>query len=138
MKRFLIALWALLAFPILAQAQVVGGIKRVQVANNTTAVAVCSGSCVLTGLLVFNNSATIAYAKLYATLQASVTCGTTTVSDEIMIPANTSGAGAVVPLPTPVYYPNGLTLCVTTGYADSDTTAPAASTYLVTLYTRAQ
>lgn len=136
MKRFLIALFALLMFPALAQAQTLGGVKRIQVANNTTAISVCSGSCTLTGLLVFNNSATIAYVKLYASLQAAVTCGTTTVSDEVMIPASTSGAGAVITFPTPVNYPGGLTICTTTGYADNDTNAPAANTYLVTAYTR--
>lgn len=136
MKRFLIALAALLMIPTLACAQVVGGIKAIQVAANTTSISVCNQSCTLTGYALWNNSATIAYLKFYANTQANVTCGTNVVSDRAMIPASTSGAGAVIALPTPVYYPTGLTVCITTGFADSDTTAPAALAYLVSLYTK--
>jgi hypothetical protein len=132
MKRFLIALFALLLFPALAQAQVIGGVKSFIVANNTTSVAVCPGSCTLTGYVTNNNSATLAYLRFYAATQANVTCGTNTPSDRALIPTNTSGAT----LPTPVYYPSGLTVCVTTGIADNDTGAPAASTYLVSIYTK--
>lgn len=126
-----------------AATQTLAGVKRVQVAANTTPVAVCPGACTLTGITVFSNSATIAYVKLYATPAASVTAGTTVVSDQVLIPASTSGAGAVIPLPgNPanggggVRYPSGLSIVVTTGYADSDTTAPSANAYIVTLYTK--
>jgi len=143
--RLVLAAWAALflamAGPVAAQVQ--GGIKSIQVANNTTPVAVCNGPCTLTGITVFNNSSTIAYVKLYGTPAASVTTGTTVVTDRVMIPAaTTGGAGAVIPLPGRtdsaggVYYPGGLSVAVTTDYADSGTTAPAANTYIVNLYTR--
>lgn len=142
--RWILAALAALLFAAAqpAAAQTLGGVKRIQVAANTTPVAVCNGPCTLTGITVFNNSATIAYVKIYATPAASVTAGSTTVTDQLMIPASTSGAGAVIPFPGNagsrggVYYPSGLSIVVTTGYADSDTTAPAASAYLVTVYTQ--
>lgn len=137
-----LAALSLFAAGVPAVAQTLAGVKRVQVAANTTPVAVCSGSCILTGITVFSNSANVAYVKLYATPAASVVAGTTVVTDQVLIPASTSGAGAVIPLPGSqatgggVRYPSGLSIVVTTGYADSDTTAPAANAYIVTLYTK--
>lgn len=101
------------------------------VANNTTSVAVCTAACNLYGVLVFNNSATIAYLKLYNAAQGSTTCGAGTPVQRILIPANTSGAGAVISFPLGVAYSTALTRCVTTGIADADTSAPAASAYIV-------
>ena len=103
------------------------------VANNTTSVAIDASPGTLYSVQVFNNSATIAYLKLYDAAQGSTTCGTGTPKKVIMIPANTSGAGAVVEIGggLGVKFSTAITRCVTTGIADNDTTAPAASTYLV-------
>ena len=105
-----------------------------QVANNTTSFAVDASAGTLYGISAFNNSATIAYVKLYNTAQGSVTCGTPTPVDRMLIPANTSGAGFIWSMPLGVAYGTAITACVTTGFADNDTTAPAASTYLVSFY----
>jgi hypothetical protein len=112
--------------------------KRIQVANNTTSIAVCTAACTLYGGYVQNNSATIAYVKTYNTAQESTTCGSGTVIDEFMIPASTSGAGALIQIGGSVgaAYSTALSVCITTGYADNDTTAPAASAYVVSLYTK--
>ncbi len=101
------------------------------VANNTTSVAIDASAGTLYGVTVFNNSATIAYLKLYNASQGSTTCGSGTPVQRILIPANTSGAGAVIPFPVGVAYSTAISRCVTTGIADNDTGAPAASTYLV-------
>jgi len=104
-------------------------VSSTQVANNTTATVVKSGAGQLYGIEVYNNSATIAYVKLYNA--TSATCGSGTVVQRAMIPANASGAGAISNNVNGVAYSTGITMCVTGGYADSDTTAPAASTYIV-------
>lgn len=105
------------------------------VPNNTTSVAVDASPGTLKSVQVFNNSATIAYLKLYNAAQGSTTCGSGTPVKRIMIPANTSGAGAVISLGgrNGVFFSTAITYCVTTGIADADTTAPAASAYIVNL-----
>lgn len=105
--------------------------KSIQVANNTTSIAVDASAGTVYEALVFNNSATIAYLKLYNAAQGSTTCGSGTPVQRIMIPANTSGAGAVISFGVGIAYGTAITACITTGYGDSDTTAPAASTYIV-------
>jgi hypothetical protein len=121
-------------------AQTTGGanVKRIQVANNTTSIAICAAACTYYGERATNNSATIAYIKYYNVAQGSVTCGAGTIADEVMIPANASGAGIVTPVAGAigVAYSTALTACITTGYADADATAPAASTYLISVFTK--
>lgn len=111
-------------------------VKSIQVANNTTSVAICTAACTLYGVFVQTNSATIAYLKLYNTAQGSVTCGSGTPVDRIIIPASTNGGGAMIPIAGSVgaAYGTALTACVTTGFGDSDTTAPAASAYQISFY----
>lgn len=118
---------------VVPQGSATGGasVKSIQAANNTTSIAIDASPGTLYGLTVFNNSATIAYAKLYNAAQGSTTCGSGTPIQRVLIPASTTGAGAVIPLPVGVIYSTAITLCITTGFADSDTTAPAASTYIV-------
>jgi hypothetical protein len=116
--------------------QATGGISvsSKQVANNTTSVAIDTSAGTLYGVTVFNNSATIAYLKLYNASQGSTTCGSGTPVQRILIPANTNGAGAVIPFPVGIAYGTAITSCVTTGFADNDSTAPAASAYLIEFY----
>lgn len=126
--------------PVASTASTTGGanVKSIQVANNTTSIAVCAAACTLYGVYVQNNSATILYLKLYNVAQASQTCGSGTPADRIMIPANTSGAGAVVPIAGGVgaAYVTALSACITAAYGDSDTTPPAANVAQVSLYTK--
>lgn len=121
-------------------AQTTGGVTTtsLKVANNTTSVAVCASACTLYAIYAQNNSATIAYLKTYNAAQGSTTCGSGTPVDRIMIPANSNGAGVVIPIAAGfgAAYGTALTTCVTTGYADNDTTAPAASVYLISAYTK--
>jgi hypothetical protein len=106
------------------------------VANNTTSVAICTAACTLYSVAFTNNSATIAYVKLYNASQGSTTCGSGTPVDRILIPASASGAGVVIPVggSVGVAYGTALTACTTTGQADNDTGSPAATTYLESFY----
>lgn len=110
--------------------------KSIQVANNTTSVAICPAACTLVGYYAQANGATIAYIKLYNAAQGSVTCGSGTPRDRIMIPANATGGGVVAMPAGGVAYNTALTACITTGFADNDNTAPAASTYQISFYTK--
>ncbi len=103
------------------------------VANNTTSVAIDASPGTLYSVQLFNNSATIAYLKLYDASQGSTTCGSGTPKKVLMIPASTSGAGVVIDVGgrAGVAFATAITRCVTTGIADNDTGAPAATTYLV-------
>lgn len=108
--------------------------KSIQVANNTTSVAVDASAGTLLAVRVFNNSGTIAYAKFYNASQGSTTCGSGTPILREMIPANSSGGSGAIPVFGGGYgvaFGTAITVCVTTGFGDSDTTAPAASTYIV-------
>jgi hypothetical protein len=109
-------------------------ISRTLVPNNTTAVVVKASAGQVYSVRVTNNSATIAYLKLYNA--TSATAGSGTPVDTILIPASTSGAGIIVNVPIGIVFNAGITFIVTTGYADADTTAPAASAYIVTVLYR--
>ncbi len=119
--------------------QATGGmsVKSFIVANNTTSFAVdTTAARTLYGIAAFSISNTApAFVKLFNTAQGSVTCGTTTPVDRMVIPANQSqGAGFIWSAPLGVAYGTAITACVTGGLADNDTTAPAASTFLVSFY----
>lgn len=112
-----------------------GGLLRNRqlIPNNTTAIVVKASAGQLYKIRATNNSATIAYIKLYDA--ATATAGAGTVVDTIMIPAATAGgAGVVDTTDIGVAHTTGITYVVTTGIADTDTTAPAASAYIVTMY----
>ncbi len=110
-----------------------GGLSvvRQQVANNTTSVAIKASAGQLYGIEAFNNGATIAYIKLYNTAQGSVTCGAGTPVYQGMIPAAAAGGNYVSMNVYGIAFSTAITACVTTGFADNDTTAPAASTYAI-------
>lgn len=99
------------------------------IANNTTAIVVTAAFANLYAVEASNNGATIAYVKLYNA--ASGTCGSGTPRARYMIPASTSMQWPVV---NGDAYPTGIVLCVTTGIADNDTSAPAASAYIVNVH----
>jgi hypothetical protein len=122
------------ALPVQLQAETSGGLSRSRtlIPNNTTAIVVKSGAGQLYKIRATNNSSTIAYIKLYDA--TSATAGSGTPVDTIMIPASTSGAGIVDTTDMGAVHSTGITYTVTTGIADADTAAPAASTYIVTMF----
>lgn len=109
-----------------------GHVFSQQVAANTNSVLVASGSRQLIGLEGFSNSTSVAYVKLYnAATAAAVTCGTGTPQARYLVVGQTTGAGFITMNAPADIYPSGIVACVTGGYADADTTAPAATTFIV-------
>lgn len=107
-------------------------ISRLQVANNTTSVAVKASVGQIYGIEAYNNSAVIAYVKLYNAAQGSTTCGAGTPVYQAMIPAPAAGGGGYISMNTMgIAFSTAITACVTTGFADNDTGAPAANAYVV-------
>lgn len=123
------------AFPVLASLQAIatGGASTAGaiVPNNTTAVSVKGSAGTVYSVQLFSIGAAPAYLKIYDS--AAVTCGSGTPIKRILIPsASTLGAGTVISFgPAGIITSTGIGYCVTTGIADADTTAPAASTFLV-------
>lgn len=105
------------------------------VPNNTTAVVVKASAGTLYGAQLAGLGSAPAYVKIYNA--TSATCGSGTPVKRLMIPAASTaanGAGSNISFgPVGVAFGTGITYCVTTGIADNDTTAPAASTFLVNL-----
>jgi hypothetical protein len=111
-----------------------GGLSRSRtiIPNNTTAIVVKASAGQVYKIRATNNSNVIAYIKLYDAITA--TAGSGTPIDTIMIPAG-NGAGAGITDMTDIgwVHSTGITYTVTTGIADNDATAPAASSYIVTV-----
>lgn len=104
------------------------------VANNTTAIVIKATGGTVYSVDAFNNGTTIAYVKLYNA--STATCGSGTPQARYAIPFGTSssGGGFNVSNINGDAYANGITMCVTAGIADNDTTSPAASTYIVNVH----
>lgn len=104
-------------------------------ANNTTAVVVKGSAGTLYGAQLYGIGSAPAYLKIYNA--TSATCGSGTPVKRLMIPAASTaanGAGSNISFgDVGIDFSTGITYCVTTGIGDSDTTAPAASTFLVNL-----
>lgn len=121
---------------VLPQPFTSGGLSlsRQQVANNTTSVAIKASAGQLYGVEAFNNSATVAYIKLYNAAQGSTTCGAGTPIYEGMIPPVASGGHYISMSTFGTPFSTAITSCVTTDYADNAANAPAASTYIVNYF----
>lgn len=138
MKRLLLSLFALAFSCSFAIAQSAFpqnvAVKSTLVANNTTAVNIKTTGGTVYQVDAYNNGTTLAYIKLYNT--ATATCGSGTPYARYVIPfgATSSGGGFVAANINGDAYVNGIWLCVTTGIADNDTSAPAASTYIVNIH----
>lgn len=127
------------AFPINVAAATTGGSAISAgnniVANNTTAVVVKASAGTLYGVQLGGIGSVPVYLKIYNA--ASATCGTGTPIKRLIIPVNSTaanGAGSNITFgPQGAAFGTGITYCVTVGIADADTTAPAASSYLVNM-----
>lgn len=73
----------------------------------------------------FNDTATIAYVRLYD--MATAPAATDTPVWRGMVPANTSAAGFVIPIPPGLKFGTGIGIRVTAGIADNDATALSAN-----------
>lgn len=102
-------------------------------AASTNATSVKALRARLYGIQGFTIDATPVYLKLYNKASAP-TVGTDTPVKVIMLPGNTSGAGAVaVGWEEGLLFDLGLAFALTTGIADSDSTAVAANETVVNL-----
>ena len=139
MKKILLAL-GLLLISTVAQAQnTFLADAKIQVksyisVNNTTAVVVKATGGTVYSIDGFNNGASLAYVKLYNA--TSATCGSGTPQARYMIPYGTSssGGGFNISNINGDAYANGIIMCITTGIADNDTTAPAANQFIVNVH----
>ena len=141
-KIVLIILWLSLIFPQLARAQSSSIFKADSkikilstiVANNTTAIVIKSTTGTVYSVEAFNNGTTLAYIKLYNA--STATCGTGTPYARYLIPfgSSSSGGGFNISNINGDIFGDGIVMCVTTGIADNDTTAPAANAYIVNIH----
>ena len=139
MKRLFLIL-ALLLLPTFASAQnTFLADAKVQVksyisVNNTTAVVIKATGGTVYSVDAFNNGASLAYVKLYNA--STATCGTGTPQARYLIPygASSAGGGFNVSNINGDAYGAGIVMCITTGVADSDTSAPAANQFIVNVH----
>lgn len=116
------------------QAATSGGTTNcfLQLANSTNATVCKASAGQVYDLVLSNNSANIAYLKIY-NKATTPTCNSDTVVFETAIPASTSGAGSNVTIPVGRAFSAGISFCVTNGIAASDNTAVAAGAFLVNI-----
>lgn len=109
-------------------------VSRAVLANSTNATVVKASAGQLYSISAFSiSSATPAWIKFYNT-SSSPTCNSSTVvAGPFLIPANNLGAGLSWNNTLGLAFSTGISYCVTTGIADNDNTAVAASTYTVTI-----
>lgn len=101
--------------------------------NSTNATAVgAAGAHTIYDIQCFSNMATIAYLKIYDTATAP-TPGAGTPVWRGMIPSNSGGAGFTAAFPSGKAFTLGIGYVMTTGIADADTGAVAATSYLVNI-----
>jgi len=102
--------------------------------NNTNIINVKTSGGTVYSIDGFNNGTTLAYIKFFN--KADAVCGTDTPYARYLIPygASSSGGGFNISNINGDAYRQGISYCVTTGIADSDTGAPAASTYIVNVH----
>lgn len=77
-------------------------------------------------IYAINLNAAVRYLKLYNT-SSSPTIGTTTPVATLPIPASTTGAGFIIPIPGGINFSTGISFGTTTGVADNDTGSVAAN-----------
>jgi hypothetical protein len=102
-----------------------------QVLSNTVATVISTVPTVLYAVQGFNSgSLSPTFVKLFNA--GSATCGSGTPFARYVIPASTV-APLTIEITNGIAFGAGITMCVTSGFADSDTTAPATGSYIVNL-----
>lgn len=137
MKRILLAL-ALMAMAGSAHAQKFQADSQINVTsliitNSNTPVVISNKTATVYSIDGANNNGTVSYLKLYNAVSLAA-CGTGTPFARYLIPGSVSGANIETPNINGDAYVNGIVACVVTGIADSNTTAPAASSGVVNIH----
>lgn len=99
-------------------------------AATTNATSVKASSAEVGFIYAVNLNAAVRYLKLYNKASAP-TVGTDTPVATLAIPASTTGAGFMLPIPGGAAFTTGLAFATTTGVADADTAAVAANEILL-------
>ena len=105
--------------------------KHISLAS-TNATSINSQQAKLYVVSAIGLTSTVRYLKFYDTSVAP-TVGTDPPVLTIPVPANTQGAGVVIPFNIPILFSNGLSFAITSGSADSDTGAVGAGDVIVNL-----
>lgn len=108
-------------------------ISSTLIAAGTNATSVKASAGQLYGVEITNNSANIAYLKLYNTA-GTPTAGTGTPVIRLMVPGNSTGTGIVRSYDNGIRFGTGIGFTFTGGIADADTTSVAASAFILNLY----
>ncbi len=82
------------------------------------------------GLQFFNKSGSIWYGRLYNMTTAPASTDAANIIHRFLVPANTSGAGFVVPMPVALACATGIGIRMTGAIADNDTTVVTANVLL--------
>lgn len=133
------AFWLVLAFLVFVgaadaqQAQPSGGATQFHLiaANSNNSTLIAAGQHNVYDAQLSGIGSAPAYLKFYDKATAP-TCGTDTPTKVLAIPAAATAANGAISNPTihvGAQFFNGLGICVVTGIADSDNTAPAATTF---------
>jgi hypothetical protein len=109
-----------------------GSVHRLVSAASTNATNVKASPGVVYAIVAINLNAAVRYLKLYNKATAP-TVGTDTPVATIPIPASTTGAGVVIPIPSGWDFSSGISEALTTGAGDADTGAVAANEIFVHL-----
>ncbi len=100
--------------------------RKVNLTNVAYQVKTSGGN--LLGWNIINPNGSAVYVKLFDSLAADVTVGTTTPKLTIMVPAN--GTVYVAPNCIQEQFADAITMAVTTGVADSDNTNPGSAVHV--------
>jgi hypothetical protein len=106
--------------------------KTFVAANSDNATNLKNAAGIVHAVQIFGiSAATPAWLKFYDTA-TTPTCASSTIVKQILIPAATTGSGAITAV-IDTQFSTGVSYCVVTGIATSDDTAVAAATYVVNI-----
>jgi len=111
-----------------------GGLSvyNVQPAASDNHIVIKAGAGQVYKIEAFNNSATVNYVRLYNATTGFNGCNSATnLVWQGIIPASTSGAGLSSSWDSGMAFATGISICVTSGYAQTDTTNATASALIV-------
>lgn len=99
--------------------------------TNSTSVKASAGQ--VYWILAENNSATVNYLRLYNSAGAPTCSSATGLITQVQIPASTAVGGVTVALPYGIPFSSGIGICVTSGYATTDTNNATATAISLTI-----
>ncbi len=111
-----------------------GGLSvyNVQPAASDNHIVIKAGAGQVYKIEAFNNSATVNYVRLYNATTGFNGCNSATnLVWQAIIPASTSGAGLASSWESGMAFATGISICITSGYAQTDTTNATASALVV-------